>query len=440
MNPCSCKQSSGKFQSYDDVESYLNCLGMFHMDLGLDRMERAKKELGLHLTCPVIHVVGTNGKGSTSTFLHSIALAHGFRAGVFTSPHFVTPLERIKMNDRLLPKAAWASLATQAVQAVSDLTYFELLTVMSVMAFMFSEPDVLIYEAGLGAKSDATTAIPADVVVFTPIALDHTNILGDTLEAIAEDKSYAIRQGVKAVISAPQQKEVENILRQRAKDLNIPYYDFSSLKEMPSIIPLFENEKLQYELGLKGKHQFDNAQTALIAWYVLSVISKRCVESKALAEGLYNAFIPGRFQQVKPKKGMPSLVLDGAHNVHSLMSLLNTLEYENIVPSAFVFSCLKDKEPQKMVQLIEEYLNKRKLSIPIIITEIQNNERAMKKEELANLFTHKTICYATLDEVIAILPQIIAEQDKENPVVICGSLFLLSEYFKHFPEKLQLSY
>ena len=137
MNSCSCKQTSGKFQSYEDVECYLNCLGMFHMDLGLGRMEKAKKELGLHLTCPVVHVVGTNGKGSTSTFLHSIALAHGFRAGVFTSPHFVTPLERIKMNDRLLPKAAWPSLATQAVQAVSDLTYFELLTVMSVMAFSF---------------------------------------------------------------------------------------------------------------------------------------------------------------------------------------------------------------------------------------------------------------------------------------------------------------
>ena len=297
----------------------------------------------------------------------------------------------------------------------------------------------MIYEAGLGAKSDATTAIPADVVVFTPIDLDHTNILGNTIQAIAEDKSYAIREGVKAVVSAPQQKEVENILRQRAKDFNIPYYDFSSVKDMPSIIQLFENDTMQYELGLKGKHQFDNAQTALIAWYVLSVISKRCVESKALAEGLYNAFIPGRFQQVKAKKDMPSLVLDGAHNVHSLISLINTLEYENITPSALVFSCLKDKEPQKMVQLLENFLEKRKLSIPIIITEIQNNERAMKKEDLAKLFTHETMLCATLDDVIAMFPKL-AEQGKEFPVVICGSLFLLSEYFKKFPEKLQLSY
>ena len=440
MNPCLCKQSSDKFQSYEDVECYLNQLGMFHMDLGLNRMEKAKKDLGLHLTCPVIHVVGTNGKGSTATFLHSIALAHGFRAGIFTSPHFVTPLERIKMNDRLLPKAAWASLATQAVQAVPDLTYFELLTVMSVMAFMFSEPDVLIYEAGLGAKSDATTAIPADIVVFTPIDLDHTNILGNTIKDIAEDKSYAIREGVKAVITAPQKKEVEEILRKRAKELRIPFYDFSSLSDMPSLVHLMENGKLQYELGLKGKHQFDNAQTALLAWYVLSVQIKRCVETKAFAEGLYNAFIPGRFQQVKRKNDMPCLILDGAHNVHSLTSLVNTLEYEKICPSAVIFSCLKDKEPQKMVALLEDFLVKQKNEIPVIITEIQNNERAMQQDDLIKLFNCKTVQCKDLDEVLDKLPTMIDEKNKDSPVVICGSLFLLPEYFKRFPEKLQLSY
>lgn len=440
MTPCSCRIPTEKFQSFEDVENYLNCLGMFHMDLGLERMEKAKFLLGLRLTCPVMQVVGTNGKGSTSTFLHSIALAYGFRAGVFTSPHFVTPLERIKMNDRLLPKAAWASLTIQATEAVPDLTYFELLTVMSVMAYMFSEPDLLIYEAGLGAKNDATTAIPAQFVVFTPIALDHTNLLGNTLEEIAEDKSYAIREGVQAVISAPQSECVEKILKARADTFGIPFYTMENIKDLPECLYVLADDKPQYELGLKGEHQYINAQTALLAWCVYCQLYKKPVEAKAIAEGLSTAFIPGRFQQVKRKNEMPALVLDGAHNMHSLQSLLHTLETENITPSAFVFSCLRDKEPAEMVHMIEAYLQKQKLSIPVIVTEIQNNERAVPLDELADLFTVPVRTCASLEEVLRSLPEQIAENAKDNPCVICGSLYLLSEYFRQYPEKLQLSY
>lgn len=440
MTPCSCRIPSDKFKNFEDVENYLNCLGMFHMDLGLERMEKAKFSLGLRLTCPVMQVVGTNGKGSTSTFLHSIALAYGFRAGVFTSPHFVTPLERIKMNDRLLPKAAWASLTLQATEAVPDLTYFELLTVMSVMAYMFSEPDLLIYEAGLGAKNDATTAIPAQFVVFTPIALDHTNLLGGTLEEIAEDKSYAIREGVQAVISAPQTESVEKILRERAEKFGIPFYTMENMRDLPDCLYVLADEKPQYELGLKGEHQYINAQTALLAWCVYCKMYKKPVEAKAVAEGLSTAFIPGRFQQVKRKNEMPALVLDGAHNLHSLQSLLHTLETERCTPSAFVFSCLKDKEPLKMVQMIEAFLKKHGLDIPVIVTEIQDNERAVPLDELAALFTVPAVKCASLHEVLQKLPQFVGKDAKENPCVICGSLYLLSEYFREYPEKLQLSY
>lgn len=440
MNPCLCKIPTERFQNFEDVEKFLNCLGMFHMDLGLERMEKAKTLLGLRLTCPVIQVVGTNGKGSTSTFLHSIALAYGFRAGIFTSPHFVTPLERIKMNDRLLPKAAWASLIIQATEAVPDLTYFELLTVISVMAFMFAEPDVLVYEAGLGAKNDATTAIPANLVVFTPIALDHTQLLGNTVEEIAEDKSYAIREGVQAVVSAEQQESVKKILKARAKKFNIPYYDMSSFPELDSCLRVLDKGVPRYELGLKGRHQFENAQTALLAWYVFCQLYKKPIEIKGLAEGLSSAFIPGRFQQVKRRNEMPALVLDGAHNMHSLQSLISTLESEQIRPSAMVFSCLRDKEPALMIKSIENYLNKNKLDIPILITEIQNNERAMPKEELQALFTLPVRVYDSLGDILKALPETVKEEDRENPCVICGSLYFLSEYYRLYPEKLQLSY
>lgn len=440
MTPCSCKSSLGKFKSFEDVENYLNCLGMFHMDLGLGRMEKAKELLGLRLMCPVIQVVGTNGKGSTSTFLHSIALAYGFRAGVYTSPHFVTPLERIKMNDRLLPKAAWASLAIQATEAVPDLTYFELLTVMSVMAFMYAEPDILIYEAGLGAKNDATTSIPAQLIVFTPIALDHTNLLGKTLAEIAEEKSHAIREGVRAVISAPQDKNVESVLKARCQELNVPFYTLENTKDLPSCLYMLKDNVPQYELGLKGEHQYINAQTAMLAWYVYCSLYKKPIEAKALEEGLATAFIPGRFQQVKKKNGMPALVLDGAHNLHSLDSLTRTLEHEKIQPSAFVFSCLNDKNPQEMVKKIEAYLKKHQLTIPVFVTQIQENERAVPLKDLEAFFSVPVQIVPSLAEVLEKLPEAISEDQKDNPCVICGSLYLLSEYYRLYPEKLQLSY
>lgn len=438
MNHCSCKTADNRFKTFEDVENYLDSLGMFHMELGLERMEKAKFLLGLRFPCPIFQVVGTNGKGSTATFLHSIALSYGFRAGIFTSPHFVTPLERIKMNDRLLPKPAWASLIVEATDAVPDLTYFELLTVMSVLAFMYSEPDLLVYEAGLGAKNDATTAIPASIAVFTPIALDHTNLLGNTLEEIADDKSYAIREGVQAVISAPQDSRVEAVLKARAAQLGIPYYTMENTADLPDCMKVVNNGRLQYELGLKGKHQYVNAQTALLAWYIFCQLHKKPLEEKALADGLSSAFIAGRFQQVKAKNEKPALILDGAHNLHSLQSLVSTLESEKITPSVFIFSCLKDKEPQKMVALLEEYLKRNQLSIPLYITEIQNNERAMKANDLAELFSVPVTVYANLQEILQALPELV--QEKEKPCVICGSLYLLSEFFKQYPEKLQLAY
>lgn len=437
MTHCSCKISN-EFKNFADVENYLNKLGMFHMELGLERMENAKFLLGLRFPCPIFHVVGTNGKGSTATFLHSIALSYGYRAGIFTSPHFVTPLERIKMNDRLLPKAAWASLIAEATGAVPDLTYFELLTVISVMAFMYSEPDVLVYEAGLGAKNDATTVIPASIVVFTPIALDHTDLLGGSIENIAEDKSYAIREGVKAVVSAPQDESVEKILKERAKALNIPYYTMSCVSELPACIKVFHKDGLQYELGLKGEHQYVNAQTALLAWHVFCDLYHKPLEVKALAEGLGSAFIAGRFQQVSAKNEMPALILDGAHNAHSLQSLVSALKTEEIVPSALVFSCLKDKNPVRLVEMIENYLHENHLTVPVYITEIQDNERAMKAEELEKLFSIPVTKFANLKELMQKLPDLVT--NKENPCVIFGSLYLLSEFYALYPEKLQLSY
>ena len=178
-----------RFHSFDDVQDHLDALGLFHMDFGLDRVRNALDALGL-LTPPfvTVQIVGTNGKGSTSTFLSCVARAHGLKVGLYTSPHFVTPRERIRINGTMLPADRWPVLADRVMEAAPNLTYFEFLTALGLLAFAEAGVDLVVMEAGLGGHYDATTAMPVQAVCFTPIGMDHEKILGPTLTDIASDK------------------------------------------------------------------------------------------------------------------------------------------------------------------------------------------------------------------------------------------------------------
>ncbi len=422
--------------SFEDVQTFLDGLGLFSMNLGLERVKKAIKLLNLRFSCPIVQVVGTNGKGSTATFLHSIAMAHGFKAGLFTSPHFISPLERIRLNNKPLPKNSWANFANQALELVPDLTYFELLTVISLLAFTFAEPDILIYEAGLGGKNDATSALEADLLCVTPIDFDHKTQLGNSLELIATEKSGAMHKDMFAVVSACQSNEVFRILQERTKELNIPFYSYHCMELFPAraLIQSYDPN----DLGLKGIHQSNNAQLALIAWHLLCEKNNWILEAKAVAKGLKNAFIAGRFQKIV-KEGMGTIILDGAHNAHGVKSLVNSLVFEKITPKALIFSCLENKEPKELIEIIEKFIASLSVNIPIFLTPIVDNPNAMPIKKLANLFQNSEqllLC----DNFSDALHSSTSCANNDNPVVVCGSLYLLAEYFKLFPQDLKLDF
>ncbi len=436
-----------KLETFDDVETFLDNLGMFSMRLGLERVQNAINLLNLRYSCPIVQIVGTNGKGSTASFLHSIAMAHGFKVGLFTSPHFISPLERIRLNNKVLPKQTWANFINQALEVEPNLTYFELLTVVSLLAFNFSEPDILIYEAGLGGKNDATTAISADLLCLTPIGLDHTDLLGNSINKIAEEKSYAIRNGLFSVISSPQPDKVLKIFQTRSQKLNIPFYSLDSETKFSEHMHLVDNQNL----GLHGTHQKDNAKLALFTWHMLCEKYLWKFEPKAINKGLESAFIAGRMQRIFTKENI-NLLLDGAHNLHGLKCLFDNLNFYNITPSAMIFSCLQDKNPSKFVSLIEEYLNAKNLEIPIYIPPIKNNLRSINPTGLVNYFENQNQKYICADFPSAYDMAIKNQQlnlsnsedsknsgSSENPILIFGSLYLLAEYFELFPQELNLS-
>lgn len=385
-------------------------LGLFHMDLTLDRMERFWAGRGKP-DVPLVHIVGTNGKGSTATFLCSIARAHGLKVGLFTSPHFVSPRERIQINRSPLSEAVWAELGKTILESPggADLTYFEFQTCLAMLAFEQAGVDLAIMEAGLGGKFDATNVFAPGLTLFTPIGLDHEKVLGPTLADIARDKAGAIRTGG-VVVTTVQETEAMVELQQRAEAVEARFMYGVDMADPVRDIPL----------GLSGIHQYVNAHLALAGWRWFA--ANAGLRSDPLSEvfGLESAFIPGRMQRVTLDG--QELILDGAHNSHALEALRMALRDREIRPGAVIFACLADKDAGPMAPLINGLTDG-----PVIIPTMES-ERACDPARLAGLVGESAVVAPSLQDA---LDQC---RDIQGPVLICGSLYLLAEFFSVYPE------
>lgn len=397
------------------------------MDLTLDRMHTALSRLDLmHPPYTAIQVVGTNGKGSTSTFLASLSKAHGLRTGLYTSPHFVSPRERILYNGVMLSEAQWARLGSAVYQAEPRLTYFEFLTVLAALAFAELGVELAVLEAGLGGHWDATTALPAHMLCIAPISMDHEHVLGSTLQAIAADKADAMRSGM-TVLHAPQHAAVLAVLREKAQAINASLLPANAFALPPHTV-----------LGLHGPHQHGNAQLALAAWRTWCSQRGTASDPRREAQGLGQAFLPGRLQRVTLESsagdGLP-LLLDGAHNPHGLEALRAALAAHHVQPSAVIFSCLADKDMEHMLPLIRQVAGDAPLWIPTIA----RNARAAAGETLAAQLRNDGASATAVPTLRDALEKVRtpASRHGNGPVLLCGSLYLLGEFFEDYPQFLQ---
>lgn len=420
------------FTTFEDVQDFLDGLGLFHMDLSLNRMRGACKALGLDGTRPLpftVQVLGTNGKGSTSTFLANLAHAHGLRAGLYTSPHFVTPRERIRLFDgkrcgELLSADRWPELANRVYAAAPELTYFEFLTVLGFLAFVEEGVEVVVLEAGLGGRHDATTAVPVNGVCFAPIDLDHTKVLGETIALIADDKAAAMRETGFA-ITGPQSNEAMTVLQRTAATRGIPLLRAGDLTTLPPEIPL----------GLAGPHQRQNALLALAVWAHAASLLGHSVLPQAVAAGLHAAHLPGRFQQVPARNGDPAFILDGGHNPHGLRACEAALmaggDSVGIRPAGVIFSCLGDKDVDALLPLVRRMAGDALVLTPTI----QDNERALVGEEIAARLRAMGANAQAMPRLGMALEE--ARQrwgNVSSPVLLCGSLYLLGEFYTLRPQ------
>ncbi len=417
-----------------EFQARLDALGLFHMDLTLERMRAFVERAGMP-DFAVLHVVGTNGKGSTATMLAELLAAHGLRTGLYTSPHLVDVRERVLVDGCRLSEEAWARYGAEALRLSGEgadglgLTYFELLTAVALLAFRGQGVQAAVMEAGLGGRFDATNVVNPQMTVFTPIAMDHMNVLGATLAEIAGDKAGAMRPGGLAV-SAAQLPEARDVLQARARELGcelvdgpgVLYYSRANGRLEPG--PLgkgFVRPLRDLWLGLHGTHQEDNARLALAAFHVWARRLRLPVSGEACREALGRAFIPGRMQRVPAGQGLPELILDGGHNPHGLSALAASLKADEVRPSAVVFGCLGDKPLGEMLPLVKEMAGGARL----IACGIPTCPRALAPEALAGLLgtaEHAPDVHAALG-LLAEVP---------GPVLVCGSLYLLGEFYtKH---------
>jgi len=418
------------FASQQAFREYLDGLGQFRMQLGLERIEAALEALGL--TTPpygLVQIVGTNGKGSTATFFASIAAAHGLKVGLYTSPHFLCPSERIRVlkasGGRPLDDALWLEAANHTFAAASarlppnSLTYFEFLTAMALYGFAAQRVDLAVLEAGLGGRNDATSALVHDLVLFTRIGLDHCHILGPSIEAIAADKAAALKPGGRA-LSAPQPAAAWCEL------------EATALRVGAGLVLAYDQEVLSrhrsLRLGLAGPHQLQNAFLAMAGWVDIAQGLGRRPEAAACNRGLTRARIPGRFQCVPAAAGIPACILDGAHNPDGLEALAHALAATGQRPAALVFTCLADKDLAAMAPAVASLT-----SGPIFVPELTGQPRALPAREVAAaLAAYTGPRVAAVASLAAALEA--AAGAGLSPVLVCGSLFLLAEFFKLRPE------
>lgn len=423
--------------AFQDFLTRLEALGLFHMDLSLGRMAAFAARAG-RPAFRVLHVVGTNGKGSTATILAELLRAHGLRAGLYTSPHFVSVRERVRVDGALLSEAAWARLGARAV-ALSDglgLTYFELLTAVAVLAFGEAGCDAAVMEAGLGGRFDATNVLAPELTLFTPIGLDHVNVLGATLAEIAGDKAGAMRAGGLAV-SAAQEPGIRDVLERAARDAG------SELVFAPDVLaysraggtvtpgPAWPGgrglapELDGLRLALAGAHQADNAGLALAAFCLWAARRGVAVRADACRAAFAEAFIPGRMQFTSAGRGLPALILDGGHNAHGLAALKKALDAEAVSPAALVFGCLRDKPLDQMLPLARTLTRGR-----VLACGIPSCPRACAPAELAARLGQNAEAHA---DVHAALSALSTSSGDAGPVLVCGSLYLLGEFYTQHP-------
>ena len=469
------KKSLKKLQDW--LDQYLNFEKLPQKNIfWLDTMQFLCKKFSSPETfAPSFHVAGSKGKGSVATFIAAILSEPGFRTGLYTSPHIVDFAERVTMcheffDDDVYERACdeitggMAAIRQDELPCGRPVTWFELVTLFAFLVFRQAKVDFSVFEVGLGGRLDATNVIVPRISVITPIELEHTEFLGDTVEKIACEKGGIIKEGVPVIISS-QKNSVRGVLEKIASEKNAPAYFFDNLvtdlefKYIKNISDCMKNHtdmknkcakkdtlydnfygkmkvsfkapifkrRISANIRLLGEVQAQNAALAACAVKIaVPEISEDIIE-----KGLENAFLPGRFEVSECVKfpKIPHLVLDGAHTVNSCAFTMNTLsQVFGGQRFALLFACAKDKDSFDIAPLFKDKFEAVFVTVPGAVK--QSDLKSVEKS-----FSACGISFSSSEDFKAQIKKALNFSDEHGiSLLVTGSFYLVSEVKKILSE------
>ena len=394
------------------------------------------------------HIAGSKGKGSVSSYIANILSSAGYKTGLYTSPHILNFSERIGSNAGPFSEEVYEKTVKEIVHLVDSIipenlpnereaTWFELVTLFAFLTFKNADCSHCVFETGMGGRLDATNVISPEVTIITPIELEHTEFLGDTLEKIAKEKSGIIKQNI-PVVSFNQKPEVKAILKEVAKEKNCEIYFLNDFLE--SYTYKIENEKSVVELNFNklfarpvkttlnflGEFQVLNCA---VATFACKLVNPEITEEQ-IELGLSKAFLPGRFEIINKdeNKKIPKLILDGAHTKDSLKFTFDTFKSLYNSQANLLFACASDKNMDEMSKLFFEYKVKSLILTKPGFEKGSNLPYLAECTKKLNEENNNPIDLQIIENPKdAILKSFELAYQNDEPVLICGSFYLLAE-------------
>ena len=403
-----------------------------------------------HKKLQIVHVAGSKGKGSTAALIASVLTHAGYKTGLFTSPHLITPRERCRIDGKLISEvdvAFYISKLKPAIETVSEsefgrVSFFEIHTALAFLYFSEQKTDFAVIEVGLGGRLDATNVVSPVTTVITPIGLEHTSILGNTYREIASEKAEIIKHGCPIAL-APQHPEARSVIDEVANERNaaiVDVEDFTAGNQDGSVpqtvmdsefVPIGQQFDLethtedyqQLMTPLLGQHQYVNALTAIAG---IECVKKRGFEisKESVYAGFENVQWHGRIQRIMSS---PLVLLDGAHSPISMNALCKTIrDYFRYNQVIFVVSILKDKDLKAIGEIVS------KIADSVIATQVPDNPRVLPAEMIYDAWSgicQNTTQCPTPEEAIS---QALSSALSDDLVCITGSLYLVGQALRYF--------
>lgn len=421
-----------------ECKQYLDRIQNLGIKFGLDNVREILRAFhDPHRKFPSVLVAGSNGKGSVCAFLTQILSLHGFRTGLFTSPHLVDVEERIRIGGELIARRTFCRFLTRLRNKIEQLisakrllnppTYFEHLCCLAFLYFAEQQVDMAFLEVGMGGRFDATNVVDPKVSVITTISAEHQKFLGESLSQIAYEKSGIIKPGV-PVVCGLQKQDAYATIKSRAEKLGAPFYgifdrkdNFVGQKASRGYVFTFRmnGEAYSYEPALQGKHQGRNAAIAIAASRILGQRWKK-LEKEKIIQGIQTTRWEGRLESISQK---PLVLLDGAHNEEGADALKDYIREFVSSPVVLVYASMRDKKIERIADILFP------LAKIVILTRFPYY-RACPPEELAEKVAcgeKKILCEPDAERAFRMAQQLAGP---DGIVVVAGSLFLVGEIKK----------